>query len=55
MGSVPGRERGLFLRVMRGMNLGGCFGMMLVVFGITAFIRADRAACMGGGYRLMFW
>jgi hypothetical protein len=55
MRSVPGGKNSLFLGVVRRMNCGNCHRVVLMVFGMTALVRAGRAAFMGGGYRLATW
>jgi hypothetical protein len=55
MRSVTGSKNRLFLGVVRRMDGGNCHRMMLMVFGMTALIRAGRAAFMGSRCRLATW
>jgi hypothetical protein len=55
MRRVPGGKNRLFLGVVGRMDFGNCHRVVLVVFGMTALVRAGRAAFMGRGYRLATW
>jgi hypothetical protein len=55
MRSVTGRKNRLFLGVVRRMDGGNCHRVVVMVFGMTALIRAGRAAFTGGGGRLATW
>jgi hypothetical protein len=65
MGIMPGGKDGLFLRVVRGMDGGTCFRVVVVEFGVATLVRAGRdvftgimtwlLVVMGGGCRFASW